>query len=210
MPVVVVDYGSQYTQLIARRVREAKVYCEIVPCTERFEAIAAKKPRAIVLSGGPSSVYDAGAPKLEPKLLELGVPVLGICYGAQLLAQTLGGKVERSTHREYGAATLTVDVAEGFLDRFAAGDQVAVWMSHGDRIAELPPGFRVIGSSANSPFAVVEDPARRIYGLQFHPEVVHTPRGATCSRPSFFDVAARAHADVRVVRGARRRGGSAQ
>jgi len=187
--VLIIDFGSQYTQLIARRVREARVYSEIHPCTAKFETLAALRPSAIILSGGPSSVYDPGAPTIDPRILELGVPVLGICYGLQLLAHVLGGKVLRSDAREYGAAKVRVEKSLGVFARFAHGDSLDVWMSHGDSIATLPAGFETLGVSDNTPFAAVGNHERRIYGIQFHPEVVHTPRGGDVLAAFLFDVA---------------------
>ena len=187
--VLILDFGSQYTQLIARRIREQRVYCEILPCTTPLAAVRAMGPRAIVLSGGPSSVYDEGAPRFDPAVCDLGVPILGICYGLQLLAHLLGGKVERAAAREYGAARIVVERPDGVLHRFAPRESVDVWMSHGDRITALPPGFTTLATSENSPFSAVGDADRRIYGLQFHPEVVHTPRGAEILGAFLFDVA---------------------
>lgn len=187
--VLIVDYGSQYTQLIARRVRESQVYCEIVPCTTECEQIRALAPSALILSGGPDSVYDPKAPKSDPQLLELGLPTLGICFGQQWMAARLGGTVERATKREYGPAQLVVDEAVGVLSRFAAGDISQVWMSHGDRLTALPAGFRVLGHSDNAPLAVIGDPERRLYGIQFHPEVAHTERGRDLLDAFLFDVA---------------------
>jgi len=187
--VLILDFGSQYTQLIARRIREQRVYCEILPCTTSLATVRSMAPRAIVLSGGPASVYDPEAPRFDPAICDLGVPILGICYGLQLLAHLLGGKVERAAAREYGGARVAVERAEGVLHRFAAREALDVWMSHGDRITELPPGFGVLATSENSPFAAVGNAARRIYGLQFHPEVVHTPRGAEILGAFLFDVA---------------------
>ena len=186
--VVVLDFGSQYTQLIARRIREQRVYCEIHPCTLDFEKLRAMQPRAIVLSGGPASVYGEGAPTVDARVFELKVPILGICYGLQLIAHLLGGKVERSEAREFGAAKLTVDSNEGILHRFAKKEQLDVWMSHGDSITAMPPGFQTIGVSGNTPFCAVANAERKIYGLQFHPEVVHTPRGSEILAAFLFDV----------------------
>ncbi len=186
--VLILDFGSQYTQLIARRVREQRVYCEIHPCTLSFESLKALGAQAIILSGGPSSVYDEGAPTIDPRVFELGVPVLGICYGLQLIAHLLGGVVEPATEREYGAARLTIDRSEGVLRRFHEGESVDVWMSHGDRIAALPDGFSVLGRSDNTLFCAVGDAKRHIYGVQFHPEVVHTPRGSDLLASFLFDV----------------------
>jgi GMP synthase (glutamine-hydrolysing) len=187
--VVVLDYGSQYTQLIARRIRECHVYCEIHPCTLDFARLESIEPRAIVLSGGPQSVYGADSPKSDPRLFELGVPVLGICYGQQLMAEQLGGKVESSDHREYGPAQLLVEQAAGVLGPFDAGEQLAVWMSHGDRLTELPPGFQKLGSSSNAPLAAIGNHDRKFYGIQFHPEVAHTPRGVELLQAFLFGVA---------------------
>ena len=190
--VLILDFGSQYTQLIARRVREQRVYCEIHPCTiasADVEKIKAMKPRAIILSGGPSSVYGDGAPQVTPALFELGIPVLGICYGVQLAAHVLGGRVARADAREYGAAQVVVEKAEGIFHRFKAGESIDVWMSHGDRIEALPPGYSTIGVSGNTPFCAIANPEKKIYGLQFHPEVVHTPRGADMLAAFLFDVA---------------------
>jgi GMP synthase (glutamine-hydrolysing) len=186
--VLILDFGAQYSQLIARRVREERVYCEIHPCTLDFARIEALRPRAIVLSGGPASVYGEGAPTVDPRIFELGVPVLGICYGLQLLAHLLGGKVEPATEREYGQARVTVESSEGIFHRFAPRESLDVWMSHGDRIAALPAGFRALGGNASTPFAAVGDAKRRLYGVQFHPEVVHTPRGTDVLGAFLFDV----------------------
>jgi GMP synthase (glutamine-hydrolysing) len=187
--VLILDFGSQYTQLIARRVREQRVYCEIQPCTMPFEQVRAMAPRAVILSGGPASVYGAAAPTVDPRVFELGVPVLGICYGLQLIAHLLGGKVEPATAREYGHARVVVEKNEGILHRFAKREALDVWMSHGDRIAALPSGFHTIGVSGNTPFCAVGNLQKRIYGVQFHPEVVHTPRGADILASFLFDVA---------------------
>jgi GMP synthase (glutamine-hydrolysing) len=185
--VFVVDFGAQYAQLIARRVREAQVFCRIVPCSRVAEAARAERPQALILSGGPASVYAPGAPPLDPDILRLGVPILGICYGVQLLAQNLGGKVEPQARREYGRATLEV-VAPGEL-LAGLGPRAEVWMSHGDAVTALPPGFRVLGKTEHCPFAAVGDPARKIYGVQFHPEVSHTPRGREVLRNFLYGVA---------------------
>ncbi len=175
--ILILDFGSQYTQLIARRIREQAVYSEIQPFNVSLEKIREMAPAGIVLSGGPSSCYEPGAPTISPEIFELGVPVLGICYGAQLTARLLGGKVEKSDKHEYGRAHLTVTDASGMFRGFTAGEDLAVWMSHGDRVVALPPGFANVGESGNSPAAAFADPARRIHCVQFHPEVAHTPRG---------------------------------
>lgn len=174
--VLILDFGSQYTQLIARRVREAKVYCEILPCTTSLEDIKDFDPKGIILSGGPSSVFDKEAPGIDKKIFSLGVPVLGICYGMQLTAKLLGGKVELSKKREYGPAELFIDDRTGIYHGIRA-KKMKVWMSHGDRIIRLPRGFTSTGHSDNSSHCSMKDDKRRIYGVQFHPEVVHTPRG---------------------------------
>ena len=189
VPVVVLDFGSQYTQLIARRVREQRVYCEILPCDTPLERLRALRPRAIVLSGGPSSVLAEGAPQVDPELFRMGVPVLGICYGLQLLVHTLGGRVAPAERREYGPASLQVVRPEGILSPYALDEHIDVWMSHGDRVEALPEGFVVLGRSDNSPYAAVADLDRRFFGVQFHPEVAHTPRGAELLEAFLFEVA---------------------
>ncbi|MEN6440278.1 MAG: glutamine-hydrolyzing GMP synthase [Syntrophobacter sp.] len=174
--VLILDFGSQYTQLIARRIRESHVYCEIHPFNMPMESIRAFEAKGIILSGGPSSVHDIGAPLANPEVFELGVPVLGICYGMQLMAHQLGGAVEKADRREYGPAIVDIDFS---ADLFHEVDKeaVRVWMSHGDRILKLPPDFRIMAHSDNSPNAAMGDPRRGIYGVQFHPEVAHTPCG---------------------------------
>lgn len=174
--IVVMDYGSQYSQLITRRVRECRVYCEMLPWDASAEQLAELAPRGIILSGGPNSVYDAGAPSLTPQIVALGVPILGICYGMQLLGQHFGGVVAPAQQREYGPAKVMVNRTDSPL--FAGlGPSLDVWMSHGDRIVQLPPGFTILAHSNNSPIAAMADEHRKLYGLQFHPEVAHTPRG---------------------------------
>ena len=187
--VLILDFGSQYTMLIARRIREESVYCEIHPCTMPLAEIRRRAPVAIILSGGPSSVFDEGAPSVDPAIFDLLIPVLGICYGEQLTAHLGGGRVEPSDSREYGAAKVTVHRNEGILSRFHPGEVIDVWMSHGDRVVALPPGFEALATSAHSPFAAVGHAARRIYGVQFHPEVAHTPRGTDVLKSFLFDVA---------------------
>jgi GMP synthase (glutamine-hydrolysing) len=173
--VVVLDYGGQYSQLIARRIRDCGVFSELLPHHVALEQIARRKPRGIVLSGGPASVYADGAPSLDRRLLELGVPVMGICYGMQLLVHTLGGRVEQAEVGEFGRSDLHVS-EPGTLLRGMPREQTC-WMSHRDTVFESPPGFTALASSSASPVAAVEDTARGIYGIQFHPEVVHTPYG---------------------------------
>jgi GMP synthase (glutamine-hydrolysing) len=176
--LIVIDFGSQVTQLIARRVRELGVYAEILPCNAPAARVAAVGPRGIILSGGPSSIYDDGAPRLDPAVLELGVPVLGICYGLYVLVDALGGTVEGAHAHEYGPATLEVLAARGPMAPMQPGQDEPVWMSHGDRVTSLPPGFETVARSGSCPHAAIEDPVRRMWGVQFHPEVSHTPRGA--------------------------------
>ncbi len=178
--ILIVDFGSQVTQLIARRVREAGVYCEIVPYQKAAEAFVAMNPKAVILSGGPASVLDVGAPLAPQMIFESKVPVLGICYGEQAMALQLGGKVEGGHHREFGRAE--VEITENsplFEGVWKKGERYPVWMSHGDRVTELPKGFRVLGTSENAPIAIIADETRRFYATQFHLEVVHTPQGAS-------------------------------
>ena len=176
--ILILDFGSQFTQLIARRIREAGVYCEIMPYNADPARIAEFAPRGIVFSGGPASVIEAGTPRAPKISFELGVPLLGICYGQQTMAAQLGGQVESSDHHEFGRAFVGVTGDCDLLDGvWAKGDREQVWMSHGDRVTKLPPGFRVVGVSDGAPFAIVADDARKYYGLMFHPEVVHTPQG---------------------------------
>jgi len=181
--ILIVDFGSQVTQLIARRVREEKVYCEIVPFQKAEDALGAVKPKGIILSGGPASVLDKDAPLAPMAVYQAGVPVLGICYGEQAMAQQLGGKVEGGHHREFGRAevelTKTSPLTDGIWDM---GQRYPVWMSHGDRVTKPPPGFDAIGTSANAPIAMIADEARKLYATQFHLEVVHTPHGAAILR----------------------------
>ena len=174
--ILILDYGSQFTQLIARRIREANVYCEIHPPTESIEWIRDWGPKGIVLSGGPSSVYGESGPGLDPELTALDVPILGICYGMQLLAHAEGGVVVPGK-REYGRASLSVDVDDGLFHGFAAGEEVVVWCSHGDHVDEPPPGYVTVAATSDLPVAAFRAADRPIYGVQFHPEVAHTPRG---------------------------------
>ncbi|HEY1154329.1 MAG TPA: glutamine-hydrolyzing GMP synthase [Pseudolabrys sp.] len=182
--ILIVDFGSQVTQLIARRIREEKVYCEIVPFQKAAEAFARIKPKGVILSGGPASVHEANAPLAPPEIFTAGVPILGICYGEQAMAQQLGGKVEGGHHREFGRAELeVVDDASPLLQGvWQKGGRYPVWMSHGDRVTQLPPGFRVLGVSENAPIAMIGDDARKFYATQFHLEVMHTPQGAALLR----------------------------
>ena len=174
--IVILDFGSQYTQVIARRIREAQVYSSILAFRTPAREIARLAPRGLILSGGPSSVYASEAPLPDPAIFELGVPILGICYGVQLFAQFLGGKVEPGEKREYGKGTLTVTDSGSPLFR-RLPRTLQVWNSHGDKLTRLPAGFRPVARTENSEYAAIADPRRQFYGIQFHPEVVHTPRG---------------------------------
>src|SRR5207248_5738013 len=173
--ILILDFGSQYTQVIARRIRECQVYSEIVRFDTPAREIAALKPNGLILSGGPASVYDKGAPQIDTQIFSLGIPVLGICYGLMLMAHRLGGQVVFTGRREYGAGTLYIGNGPKLLD--GLGPQIDVWYSHGDEVTALAKGFRGTGRTESSDFAAVEDPERKLYGLQFHPEVAHTPRG---------------------------------
>ena len=188
--VVVLDFGGQYTQLIARRIREQQVFSAVLPCTSSIEEIRKFEPAGIVLSGGPSSVYDPEAPKCDPKVLALGIPVLGICYGMQWITHTLGGKVEKAARREYGRAHLSIEDSKGNggSHLFAgAPTSLRVWNSHGDHVRTLPEGFRTIGRTENA-IAAVENPEKKIYAVEFHPEVNHTERGTELLRNFLFRV----------------------
>lgn len=174
-PVLVVDFGAQYAQLIARRVREANIYSEIVHHNITASEVSAKNPAAIILSGGPSSVYEAGSPQLDPAILELGIPVLGICYGFQVLAQSLGGKVDQTGKREYGATDLKL--ADGGILLGGQPQLQVCWMSHGDQVVQAPAGFKVLASTETTPVAAFENAEKRIFGVQWHPEVKHSEQG---------------------------------
>ena len=186
--VVVLDFGGQYTQLIARRIREQQVFSSILPCTTTLDEIRKLEPTGIVLSGGPSSVYDPQAPRCDPAVLSLGIPVLGICYGMQWLTHQLGGKVEPAARREYGSAVLNIDSAAHQSELFAEfPNSLRIWNSHGDHVVGLPPGFRTVGRTQNA-VAAVEDPQRKIYAVEFHPEVRHTDRGTEILRNFLFRI----------------------
>ncbi|MDK2957135.1 MAG: hypothetical protein PWQ57_2631 [Desulfovibrionales bacterium] len=187
--VVILDFGSQYTQLIARRIREAGVYSEIHPCSTKAEDVKALHPSALVLSGGPASVTDPGAPELDPEILSWGLPVLGICYGMQLLAKDLGGKIVSSAEREYGRASFTCIKSSPLFDDWWAGSDMTVWMSHGDRVEAPPPGFEVVGVTDSIPVAAMADESRKLYAIQFHPEVAHTESGSVLLNNFLFKIA---------------------
>ena len=173
--LLILDFGSQYTQVIARRVRESQVYSQIVPFDISVAEIKKLAPKGIVLSGGPSSVYGKKAPHPDPAIFKLGIPVLGICYGMQLMGHHLGGKVEHSERREYGMGKLEIVEPSALFQKL--GKSLEIWNSHGDKLTKLPTGFRTVARTSNSPYAAIEHPSKKFFGLQFHPEVVHTPKG---------------------------------
>ncbi|HEX5482840.1 MAG TPA: glutamine-hydrolyzing GMP synthase [Terriglobia bacterium] len=185
-PVVIIDFGSQYTQLIARRIREMQIAAVILPCNQPFEELKASEPPAVILSGGPSSVYDSASPQCDPRIFKLGVPVLGICYGFQCMAAALGGKVEPAARREYGFAQLEITAPSCLLKGLPS--PLRIWNSHGDHVAEAPPGFQVTGRTENA-ISVIENPEARLYALEFHPEVRHTEQGAEILRRFVMEVA---------------------
>ncbi|MGD9560330.1 MAG: glutamine-hydrolyzing GMP synthase [Oscillospiraceae bacterium] len=182
--IIIVDFGGQYNQLIARRVRENNVYSEVVPYTKALQAIREKNPVGIIFTGGPASVYAPDAPDIDPAVYTLGVPILGICYGAQLMAQALGGKVERQPRQEFGKVEITAGA--GLVGKVVAKD--VAWMSHNDQITQLPPGFAVTATSATCPYAAIENAQQHLYAVQFHPEVEHTPFGKELLRAFLFDI----------------------
>ncbi len=186
--IVILDFGSQYTQLIARRVREARVYCEIHPFDTPVERLARLEPAGVILSGGPASVYSSNAPTVGPELFRLPVPFLGICYGMGIINQAMGGGVAEATEREYGLADLTIDDATDLFAGLDSDGGQSVWMSHGDRMTSLPDDWSVIAHTGNSPIAAFADGRRRFYGLQFHPEVVHTRNGRTVLENFLFRI----------------------
>ena len=186
--VLILDFGSQYTQLIARRVRELKVYCEIFPCTAPLARIHEFRPTALILSGGPSSVYDKEAPPAVPEILGLNIPILGICYGMQWMSHQLKGTVEAGKVREYGPSKIKILKKEGLFQGFSE-NETSVWMSHGDHVTSLPSGFETYAQSANELQAAIGNPAKKIFGIQFHPEVVHTPKGREILQNFLFKVA---------------------
>ncbi|HEU5466475.1 MAG TPA: glutamine-hydrolyzing GMP synthase, partial [Gemmatimonadales bacterium] len=188
--ILILDYGSQFTQLIARRIREAHVYCEIHPGDKGRDLafVKAFAPQGIIFSGGPASVFAKGAPSADPAILDLGIPILAICYGLQLVAYIGGGKVVASPEQEYGRADVTVKVAEGIFQGFEAGRAITVWASHSDRIEVPPPGFKVIASSANAPIAGLAHETKPVMGVLFHPEVAHTVRGGEIIHNFLFGI----------------------
>ena len=176
--ILIIDFGSQVTQLIARRLREAGVYCEIHPFNKAAEAFAAMRPKGVIFSGGPASVTEEGSPRAPKAVLESGVPILAICYGQQTLALQLGGKVEGGHAREFGRADVEIREPSALYEGiWEIGERYPVWMSHGDRVTELPPGFKVVATSPNAPFAIAVNEDAKRYTTMFHPEVVHTPDG---------------------------------
>ena len=184
--VIVLDFGGQYSQLIARRIRELKVFCEMLPYTTPLDQIAAKKPRGIIFSGGPSSVYQENAPAVDPGIYDLRVPILGICYGMQLMARQLGGEVSRAVQREYGRIDLQTVEPDELLCCLGPAEQC--WMSHGDRVDAAPRGFKVTARTELAPVAAMSDPAKKLYAVQFHPEVVHTPKGQDILRQFLYNI----------------------
>jgi GMP synthase (glutamine-hydrolysing) len=184
--VIVLDFGGQYSHLIARRIRELKVFCEMLPYTTPVEELKAKNPKGIVFSGGPSSVYQENAPACEPALYELGIPVLGICYGMQLMAQQLGGVVSRASHREYGKAELKLLAQDRLLS--CLDPLEPCWMSHGDLVEAPPPGFAATARTEKAPLAAMSCPGKNLYAVQFHPEVVHTPKGMDVLKAFLYDI----------------------
>jgi GMP synthase (glutamine-hydrolysing) len=184
--ILIIDFGSQFNQLIARRVRECRVYCQIEPPDISVERIKALNPQGLILSGGPSSIYEANSPRMDRKVFDLGIPILGICYGMQFMVDTLGGSVRKAEKREYGFAELHIQHKDVLFDQVPS--QCQVWMSHGDAITQLPSGFHVTATTDNSPFAAMADPRRRFFGLQFHPEVGHTPKGKKMLANFLFNV----------------------
>ena len=189
LPVLILDFGSQTTQLIARRLRAERIYCEIHPCTLGLDQVQAMQPQAIILSGGPSSVYEEGAPSVSPEIFSLGVPLLGICYGMQLMSHLLGGHVQSAGKREFGRADVRVVLSAGPTKPFVVGHDETVWMSHGDHVTAIPEGFEVLAATDSCPFAAVGNASQKLYGVQFHPEVAHTARGAEMLRAFAVDVA---------------------
>ncbi|MBU3914868.1 glutamine-hydrolyzing GMP synthase [bacterium] len=186
--ILILDFGSQYTQLIARRIREQGVYCEIHPFNVPLETIRSMNPEGIILSGGPSSVLGDLSPSIDPELFDWNIPVLGICYGLQLMSLLLGGNVEDSAHSEYGRTEININQEDIFFDTVSLEKPLTVWMSHGDRVIKIPPGFQVLADSKNCPFTAIVEPKRKLYGIQFHPEVTHTDNGIQLLRNFIFKI----------------------
>ena len=186
--ILILDFGSQYTQLIARKIREQKVYCEIHPFNYSVDRIKEFSPKGIILSGGPSSVYGKDAPIIGKEVLELGIPVLGICYGMQLISHLLGGRVFSSDKREYGRTEIQILADKAIFEGFDTNQKKTVWMSHGDKIEQLPEGFEVLAKTDNTPYCAAADFTRRLYTVQFHPEVVHTQGGVQILRNFVFGI----------------------
>ena len=184
--ILVLDFGSQYTQLIARRIREQNVFSEIHPFNYSVDEIIKNKPKGIILSGGPSSVYSENAPLCDKKIFELGIPILGICYGLQLISFTLGGEVAKSNHREFGRAELKIKIKSQLFNQIE--NLTTVWMSHGDKVEKIPNGFDVIAETTNAPFCAIENIEKKIFGVQFHPEVVHSEKGTQIIKNFIFDI----------------------
>ncbi len=184
--VIVVDFGGQYNQLIARRVRECNVYCEVIPYSKGVSAIKEKNPVGIIFTGGPNSVYDEGSPAIDKEIFELGVPVLGICYGSQLMAYLLGGKVEKAPKREYGKTDISLKSSSLMFD--GIGDSTVCWMSHTDYISEIPQGFEITAYSESCPCAAYENKEKKLYAVQFHPEVNHTQNGHKMLRNFLYNI----------------------
>lgn len=187
--VIILDFGSQYTQLIARRTRESGVYSEIHPCTITTEELRALQPSALILSGGPASVSSPDSPTVDAQIFDWGLPVLGICYGMQLMAHVLGGQIKPSLEREYGRSELSIQQDCPLWDRVSGSEQITVWMSHGDHVTTPPPGFTVLAKTSNIDVAAMADVTRKLYALQFHPEVAHTEHGDEILRNFLFHVA---------------------
>ena len=175
--ILILDFGSQYTQLIARRIREARVYCEIHPCNVDFSKIEEFEPKGIILSGGPGSVYAEDSPQVDERIFGMGVPVLGICYGMQIICKHFGGIVSRSAEREYGRSELNINDDSDLFRGLSDEGKVTVWMSHGDKLDSMPENFSVIGYTKNAPIAAMKHTSKPFFAIQFHPEVVHTPIG---------------------------------
>ena len=184
--IAILDFGSQYSELIARRIRETEVYSEVLPYRTTAEQLRQLNPQGIILSGGPNSVYDEGAPQTDPEIWQLGIPIIGVCYGMHVMVKQLGGEVERAQHAEYGKASLFIERADDLLSNVDSGS--TMWMSHGDACQSLPEGFEILAHTDNTPCAVIANPQKRLYGVQFHPEVVHSVGGATLIRNFVYDV----------------------